>query len=346
MDARRARVKGRGVASRPLARPCRERGDRAWDGRLAARSWRSKGSRSSIRRWAVAASPGASGASCVQLPEAGDAETRARLARRFPERARGRRRRSRSTRSTASARSCAARRATSRAWRSTWTACRRSTAACTTRRRATSRRERRSRTARSPRASASPGSARAVGQALGRNPFAIVVPCHRVLAAGGKAGRLLGQRRRHDEDAHADDRGREGRAGRRSSTGDGGFAFDPAAAVEHLRASDPALARLIDAVGPFRMQLAAHAEPVRRARPGHRLPAAQRQGRGDDLRARVRALPARDASGSDHEHILRASDETLRGAGLSRSKMLSLQDLARRSSARRDPDARRGSRDG
>jgi len=33
-----------------------------------------------------------------------------------------------------------------------------------------------------------PGVARAVGQALGRNPFAIVVPCHRVLAAGGKLG--------------------------------------------------------------------------------------------------------------------------------------------------------------
>jgi methylated-DNA-[protein]-cysteine S-methyltransferase len=32
------------------------------------------------------------------------------------------------------------------------------------------------------------GSARAVGQALGRNPFPIVVPCHRVLAAGGKLG--------------------------------------------------------------------------------------------------------------------------------------------------------------
>ena len=29
---------------------------------------------------------------------------------------------------------------------------------------------------------------RAVGQALGRNPFAIVVPCHRVLAAGDKSG--------------------------------------------------------------------------------------------------------------------------------------------------------------
>ncbi|HVW39938.1 MAG TPA: methylated-DNA--[protein]-cysteine S-methyltransferase [Amycolatopsis sp.] len=31
-----------------------------------------------------------------------------------------------------------------------------------------------------------PGSAQAVGQALGRNPFPIVVPCHRVLGAGGK----------------------------------------------------------------------------------------------------------------------------------------------------------------
>jgi methylated-DNA-[protein]-cysteine S-methyltransferase len=33
-----------------------------------------------------------------------------------------------------------------------------------------------------------PGAAQAVGQALGRNPFAIVVPCHRVIAAGGKVG--------------------------------------------------------------------------------------------------------------------------------------------------------------
>jgi methylated-DNA-[protein]-cysteine S-methyltransferase len=33
-----------------------------------------------------------------------------------------------------------------------------------------------------------PHAARAVGQALGRNPFPIVVPCHRVLAAGGQSG--------------------------------------------------------------------------------------------------------------------------------------------------------------
>jgi methylated-DNA-[protein]-cysteine S-methyltransferase len=33
-----------------------------------------------------------------------------------------------------------------------------------------------------------PAAARAVGQALGANPFPIIVPCHRVLATGGKTG--------------------------------------------------------------------------------------------------------------------------------------------------------------
>ena len=38
------------------------------------------------------------------------------------------------------------------------------------------------------RRSCDPGAARAVGQALGQNPIPIIVPCHRVLAAGGRAG--------------------------------------------------------------------------------------------------------------------------------------------------------------
>jgi methylated-DNA-[protein]-cysteine S-methyltransferase len=33
-----------------------------------------------------------------------------------------------------------------------------------------------------------PGASRAVGQAVGANPFPILIPCHRVLAAGGKLG--------------------------------------------------------------------------------------------------------------------------------------------------------------
>jgi methylated-DNA-[protein]-cysteine S-methyltransferase len=38
------------------------------------------------------------------------------------------------------------------------------------------------------RAIGTPHAARAVGQALRKNPFGIVVPCHRVVAAGGKLG--------------------------------------------------------------------------------------------------------------------------------------------------------------
>ena len=37
-----------------------------------------------------------------------------------------------------------------------------------------------------------PGAARAVGQALGKNPLPIIVPCHRVLANDGKLGGFSG----------------------------------------------------------------------------------------------------------------------------------------------------------
>jgi methylated-DNA-[protein]-cysteine S-methyltransferase len=38
----------------------------------------------------------------------------------------------------------------------------------------------------------SPGAARATGNALGSNPMPIVVPCHRVVASGGKMGGYTG----------------------------------------------------------------------------------------------------------------------------------------------------------
>ena len=37
-----------------------------------------------------------------------------------------------------------------------------------------------------------PRGSRAVGQALGRNPIPIVIPCHRVVAAGGRLGGYTG----------------------------------------------------------------------------------------------------------------------------------------------------------
>ena len=35
---------------------------------------------------------------------------------------------------------------------------------------------------------AGPEAARDVGKAMARNPVALIIPCHRVLAAGGKVG--------------------------------------------------------------------------------------------------------------------------------------------------------------
>ncbi len=44
-----------------------------------------------------------------------------------------------------------------------------------------------------------PGAARAVGRALGGNPLPIVIPCHRVVRAGGEAGGYAGgtERKQH-----------------------------------------------------------------------------------------------------------------------------------------------------
>lgn len=38
----------------------------------------------------------------------------------------------------------------------------------------------------------SPGAARAVGQAMARNPHPITIPCHRVVASSGKLGGYSG----------------------------------------------------------------------------------------------------------------------------------------------------------
>src|SRR5215470_16252405 len=172
-----------------------------------------------------------------------------------------------------------------------------------------------------------PGSARAVGQALGRNPFAIIVPCHRVLAAGGKIGGF-------SADGGISTKLRllsieAGQSNGASAASEGDMSFDSKAAVQHLRASDPVLARLIDAVGPFGMQqrktasiFMALAQAIVYQQLNGKAAAA--------IFARVRALFPRAHEGPTPEQILRASDQKLRGAGLSRSKLLSLRDLARK----------------
>jgi methylated-DNA-[protein]-cysteine S-methyltransferase len=174
-----------------------------------------------------------------------------------------------------------------------------------------------------------PGSARAVGQALARNPFAIVVPCHRVLAAGGKVGGFSADggirmklRLLSIEGAHA-----KGQLA--LFDGDGAYGFDPAIAVGYVRASDAALARLIDSAGPFRLEL--KKAPSVFGALAEAIVYQQLTGKAAaTIYARVCALFPRAHQGFTAEQLLRVSDEKLRAAGLSRAKLLSLRDLARK----------------
>ncbi len=171
----------------------------------------------------------------------------------------------------------------------------------------------------------SPGGARAVGQALGRNPFAIVVPCHRVLAAGGKIGGFsasggLEIKRKMLKIEQAE---------RSLFDGDGKLGFDPALAVAHLRASDTKLRRLIDRIGPCRMQL--KTTPSLFAALAESIVYQQLHGKAAaTIFARVRALFPRARGAITATQILNASEADLRGAGLSNGKYLALQDLAER----------------
>jgi len=179
-----------------------------------------------------------------------------------------------------------------------------------------------------------PGAARAVGQALGKNPFALVVPCHRVLAADGRIGgfsanggvvtklRLLTIER--------DGNRLNGTAAPELTAAELGY--DPVAALAHLRDADAALARLIDTVGPFRMRVdrtsslfLALAEAIVYQQLTGRAAAT--------IFARVQALFPRAHEGLHPAHVRRASDAKLRGAGLSRNKLLSLRDLAEKTLA-------------
>ena len=174
-----------------------------------------------------------------------------------------------------------------------------------------------------------PAAARAVGQALGRNPFAIVVPCHRVLAAGGMIGGFSANGGITTKLRILSIEGSRAASQLTLFDGDGAFAFDPVVALGHLRASDSRLASLIDAVGPFRMQL--DSTPSIFVALAESIVYQQLNGRAAaTIFARVRALFPRAHEGPTAEQILRASDEKLRGAGLSRSKLLSLRDLARK----------------
>ncbi len=171
--------------------------------------------------------------------------------------------------------------------------------------------------------------ARGVGQALAQNPFSVVVPCHRVLAAGGKLGGFSARGGVATKIRLLTIEGALAAPAPSLVDGDGALGFDPAAAVAHLRAVDPRLARTIDAVGPFAMEL--KTAPSLFLALAEAIVYQQLTGKvAETIFARARALFPRPHQGPTAEQLLRASDERLRGAGLSGAKVLALRDLARR----------------
>lgn len=111
---------------------------------------------------------------------------------------------------------------------------------------------------------------------------------------------------------------------------------DLAVAVRELRKLDPALARLIDTVGPCTMEFnrtqsvfSALSEAVVYQQLTGKAAAT--------IHGRVCALFPRARNGFTPTHILAASDEALRGAGLSRAKVAALRDLAQKVSDREIP---------
>ena len=184
-------------------------------------------------------------------------------------------------------------------------------------------------------AAGSPGAARAVGQALGRNPFALVVPCHRVVGAGGKLGgfsanggvitkaRLLSLESPAVLKKTTTERGTEQRGTER------GFGFDAKTAIAHLKRVDPVMARFMDRAGPFDLVInpadsvfGMLAEAIVYQQLTGKAAAAIFQ--------RVCQLYSPDAKRPKPKQILGSTEEQLRGAGLSKAKALALLDLAAR----------------
>ncbi len=106
------------------------------------------------------------------------------------------------------------------------------------------------------------------------------------------------------------------------------FAFDPTAALAHLRSADPVMDALITRVGPFALER----HPTRNLFPAllRSIVYQQLHGRAaETIHRRVLAELAKHG-GATPESLGAATDTELRTAGLSRAKLLAVRDLAAR----------------
>jgi methylated-DNA-[protein]-cysteine S-methyltransferase len=177
----------------------------------------------------------------------------------------------------------------------------------------------------------SPGASRAVGRAMATNPWPIIVPCHRVVAAGGATGGfsayggVLTKQRILELEGGTLAAMKQVSLFDSRAAGPRSLPYDAEAALRALAAADPVLGKHIAKTGPLRLQLkdtegtfAALAESVVYQQLSGRAAAT--------IFGRVRALYP--GGHLDPKAVLATADSELRAAGLSAAKLASLKDLS------------------
>lgn len=174
----------------------------------------------------------------------------------------------------------------------------------------------------------SPGAARAVGTAMRTNPFMLIVPCHRCLAAGEKIGGFtLSQGGLLARPARPTSPGGVDTKKAMLALEAHNLPYDADLAARSLAKLEPKVRAVIDRAGPVRLRID-HAAP-----PFEMLAKA--------ILYQQLAMPAARAihgrfvekTKNDARVLVKLKDAELRACGISTPKMLSLRDLARRTVA-------------
>jgi O-6-methylguanine DNA methyltransferase len=175
-----------------------------------------------------------------------------------------------------------------------------------------------------------PGASRAAGAAMAVNPFILIVPCHRVLAANGDLhgfsapGGVITKRRLLALEGVATSIPRRPVPRRRPD----GLEFDWKVAQAHLRKVDPVLGKLMVRVGKQRMEIRTMHDPFESLM--RAIVYQQLSGKAAaTILGRVLALREGAAFPSPAQ-LLATPEAALRGAGLSASKTKALRDLAQK----------------
>ncbi|HEU4570870.1 MAG TPA: methylated-DNA--[protein]-cysteine S-methyltransferase [Gemmatimonadales bacterium] len=173
-----------------------------------------------------------------------------------------------------------------------------------------------------------PGAAQGIGTAMAENPCPLVVPCHRVLGAGGKLGGFSAPGGAETKARLLRLEGVNVWAPRTPPTRRAdGLEYDWDAAVRHLRTVDPILAPVFRKLGDHRLEGRPMEDPflyLARSVTFQQLAGAAARtiwGRVLDRFAAHGGLPS-------PERALAIPEAELRGAGLSAAKLAAIRDLA------------------